>query len=61
MRNSPREPRQIATEAEQILWSFLRDRKFHNLKFRRLHRSEKFILDFYCAEKKLCIELDGGV
>jgi very-short-patch-repair endonuclease len=31
------------------------------LKFRRQHPVGNYILDFYCAELKLCIEVDGGV
>ena len=30
-------------------------------KFRRQHSVDNFILDFYCADKKLAIELDGSV
>jgi very-short-patch-repair endonuclease len=31
-----------------------------NIKFRRQHVIRKYIVDFYCAEKKLIIEIDGG-
>jgi very-short-patch-repair endonuclease len=30
-----------------------------DFKFRRQHPIERFIIDFYCAEVKLCIEIDG--
>lgn len=53
--------RQKQTKAEEILWKNLRNRKFMNLKFRRQHPFENFILDFYCHEEKLCIEADGGI
>ncbi len=53
------ELRQPQTPAEQKLWSHLRNRQLNNLKFRRQHPIEKFIIDFYCAEAKLCIEVDG--
>lgn len=56
-----RELRQEPTAAEKILWSAIRNRKLNNLKFRRQHPLDKFIVDFYCNEKKLAIELDGGV
>ena len=49
------------TKAEQLLWNELRGRKLSNLKFRRQHPFEYFILDFYCAELKLAIEVDGAV
>jgi very-short-patch-repair endonuclease len=56
-----RELRQRLTEAEKLLWQLLRNRRINNLKFRRQHPLKAgFILDFYCAEKKLGIEIDGG-
>ena len=56
-----RELRQESTEAEKLLWAGLRNRKLNGLKFRRQHPLDKFIVDFYCNERKLVIELDGGV
>jgi very-short-patch-repair endonuclease len=56
-----RELRQESTEAEKLLWVELRNKKLNGLKFRRQHPLDKFIVDFYCNEKKLVIELDGGV
>ena len=56
-----RELRQELTEAEKLLWEELRNRKLNGLKFRRQHPLDKFIVDFYCNEKKLVVELDGGV
>lgn len=56
-----RELRQDSTEAEKLLWAVLRNRKLNGLKFRRQHPLDKFIVDFYCNEKKLVVELDGGV
>src|SRR5512143_1668684 len=54
-----RELRQPQTPAEQKLWSRLRNHQLDGLKFRRQHPIDKFIIDFYCAEAKLCIEVDG--
>jgi very-short-patch-repair endonuclease len=55
-----RELRKNQTEAENKMWNLLRNRKFHGYKFRRQHPVSKlFILDFYCLEKQLAIELDG--
>jgi very-short-patch-repair endonuclease len=56
-----RELRKKLTKPEQILWEYLRDRKFFGKKFRRQHIVSGFILDFYCPENKLAIELDGPV
>jgi very-short-patch-repair endonuclease len=53
--------RKRMTPAEIILWDNLRNRKLANTKFRRQHPIERFIVDFYCPEKKLVIELDGGI
>lgn len=38
----------------------LRNRRFLGLKFRRQHPLPPYVLDFYCEELKLAIELDGG-
>ena len=52
--------RKNPTKAEKFLWRVLRNRRFHGYKFRRQHPvSNIYILDFYCEEKKLAIELDG--
>jgi very-short-patch-repair endonuclease len=56
-----RELRQVSTEAEELLWAELRNRKLNGLKFRRQHPIDKYIADFYCHERKLVIELDGAV
>jgi very-short-patch-repair endonuclease len=53
--------RQNSTEAEQILWKQLRNRKIENMKFRRQHAIMHFVADFYCHEAKLIIEVDGGI
>jgi very-short-patch-repair endonuclease len=53
-----REMRQPQTAAEATLWQHLRNRNLEH-KFRRQHPIERFIIDFYCAELKLCIEIDG--
>src|SRR5579871_4092186 len=52
--------RKKSTAAERKLWSILRDRRFSEYKFRRQHHLGKHILDFYCAEARYNIELDGG-
>jgi adenine-specific DNA-methyltransferase len=47
------------TKPEHLLWSVLRGRQLDGLKFRRQHPIEPYILDFYCAEEGLVVELDG--
>ncbi len=49
-----------STDAEATLWFHLRDRRMAAFKFRRQHPIGPFIVDFYCAERHLAIELDGG-
>ena len=53
--------RKRATPAEVMLWEEIRNRKLNGLKFRRQYPVSGFILDFYCAEKNLGIELDGSI
>ena len=53
--------RKNSTKAEQILWEELRNKKFLNIKFKRQYGVDRYILDFYCPEFKLSIELDGDV
>jgi cyclase len=52
LRNNP-------TKAEKKLWKML-NRKQLGIKFRRQHPIKTYIADFYCHEKKLVIEIDGG-
>ena len=52
--------RRAATDAEQKLWSLLRNRRLGRLKFRRQVPVAGYIADFYCIEKRLVVELDGG-
>lgn len=53
--------RKQQTEAEELLWQALRNKKLCQLKFRRQHAFENFVLDFYCHEAKLVIEADGSI
>ena len=47
-------------EAERVLWRELRNRRFAKYKFRRQHRFAPYILDFFCADAQLAVEIDGG-
>ena len=47
------------TSAEATLWKFLQRGQLEGKKFRRQHSVGNYILDFYCPEQKLAIELDG--
>ena len=61
LRTVARKLRQEPTEAEELLWERLRNRKTLDLKFRRQHGIDRFIVDFYCAEIGLVIEVDGHI
>ena len=52
LRNNP-------TLAEAFLWGYLKNNQLEGRKFRRQSSIINFIVDFYCAEEKLVIELDG--
>jgi len=55
-----REMRRNTTQAEDTLWKVLRKRNLEIDKFRRQHIIGDYIVDFYCPEKRLVIEVDGG-
>ena len=56
-----RNMRKHPTPAEAILWRALRGRRLAGLKFRRQHPVGQFIVDFYCANCKLAVEVDGSI
>jgi len=51
--------RKKPTWAEKLVWRWLRDRRFTGYKFRRQHPTGEYVLDFFCEEARLSIELDG--
>jgi len=53
--------RRNMTEAEKILWNQLKNRRLFKTRFRRQHPIDIFIVDFYCHEFKLAIEIDGEI
>ena len=57
--NLKRRLRSEMTGAEARLWSKLRMKQFQELKFRRQHGIGPYIVDFYCPERSLVIEVDG--
>jgi len=56
-----RQLRREQTPAEALLWEHLRNRRLKGLKFRRQHPVGRFVADFYCAQHRLIVELDGAV
>jgi very-short-patch-repair endonuclease len=49
------------TQAETYLWELLRNRQLGGYKFRRQHAINRFVVDFYCAQAQLIIEIDGMI
>lgn len=56
-----KELRNNSTSAEAVLWKRLKAKQVEGLKFRRQYGVGAYVVDFYCPELRLAIELDGGV
>lgn len=69
IKNLARDLRKNDTKSENIFWNVVRNRRLYDKKFLRQHPIKVnfqgevrfFIADFYCAEKKLVIEIDGEI
>ena len=55
-----KELRKNLTSAEATLWKYLQRKQLKGRKFRRQHSIENYIVDFYCPQENLIIELDGA-
>jgi very-short-patch-repair endonuclease len=53
--------RKAETYVERIMWMHFRNRQILGYKFRRQYSVDHFVIDFYCPELKLAVELDGDV
>lgn len=53
--------RNAMTPSENILWQHLRKKRLSGILFRRQHPISNFIVDFYCHEARLVIEIDGDI
>ena len=60
-RRRAQELRRTATSAEMLAWRFLRRNLIKGYHFRRQHVIDGFIVDFFCANLRLVVELDGAV
>ena len=49
------------TPTEQLLWEKLKGKQICGLRFRRQHPIDLFIVDFYCHQVRLVIEVDGEI
>ncbi len=52
--------RRNQTDAERMLWFRLRDRRLAGWKFKRQVSIDRFVVDFFCSDAKLIVEIDGG-
>ncbi len=53
--------RASSTPSERILWEALRGRRLAGTKWRRQQKLGRFVVDFFCAESALAVEIDGAV
>jgi very-short-patch-repair endonuclease len=53
--------RNKGTAAEVFLWEYLKKSQLEGRKFRRQHSIDRYIVDFFCYEEQLAIELDGEI
>ena len=60
-RQRAKELRQRQTEEESILWERLRRNRLNGFHFRRQEPLVGFIVDFYCHEARLIVEVDGSI
>ncbi len=51
--------RNFSPKAERVLWSALRKRQFRGWKFRRQESIGSYVVDFWCPEARLVVEVDG--
>ena len=56
-----KELRNNSTSAEAVLWKRLKAKQVEGLKFRRQYGVGEYVVDFYCPELRLAVELDGGI
>jgi very-short-patch-repair endonuclease len=60
MKTLARKLRRNQTDAERLLWSYLRAHLLAGFKFRRQQAIGQYIVDFVCFEARLIVEADGG-
>jgi very-short-patch-repair endonuclease len=61
IQEAARSLRRGMTPAERVLWCYLRRKQQDGARFRRQHPIGRFIVDFYCAEHRLIVEVDGEI
>lgn len=61
LKGEARRMRQAPTAAEELLWERLRGRRLGGFKFRRQHPIGRFVVDFFCPQAHLVVEVDGAI
>ncbi|MBU1628358.1 endonuclease domain-containing protein [bacterium] len=51
--------RSKATPAEKLVWIYLRKKQVKGFRFLRQYSVDSYVIDFFCTELKLAIEIDG--
>ncbi|TWT77957.1 hypothetical protein Pla123a_17560 [Posidoniimonas polymericola] len=59
LRTNAKQLRRDATYPEQVLWYALGSKQLRGLKFRRQHPIDRYVVDFFCGEGNLVVEVDG--
>ena len=59
LKEKARELRNNSTKTEILLWKFLKEKQLHGYDFHRQKPIDEFIVDFFCPELMLAIEIDG--
>ena len=60
LKEKAKELRNKSTLSEVILWNYLKDKKIKGYKFIRQKPIDNYIVDFFCQESMLVIEIDGA-
>jgi len=60
MESLAKELRKQSTDAERVLWKYLRAHRMAGYKFKRQVVIEPYIVDFMCLGARLIVEADGG-
>ncbi|MFA5130228.1 MAG: endonuclease domain-containing protein [Patescibacteria group bacterium] len=61
LKDRARQLRKNMTRAETMFWNVVRRKQFHGFKFVKQKPLLSYIVDFYCAQLRLVIEIDGSV
>ena len=61
VKRTRRKLRRNSTVTEDLLWIYLKNRQLVGQKFRRQYSIGKYVVDFYCPQQRLIVEVDGSI